>query len=226
MLWAVSMVSGGGANTWVGHHGCSPVSTAPAYGGGFTPTNTLEGASSPRKGLFRSKQGSGGMFQRCLSLCKVQATPLRQVSGSCAELQEGNSILSSARVFLRPPHVGCHSNRTIPKCNLGGWGGNLTAFPGGLQESSESMGRKLGELPSGLRESRLISPQEGPGLVASLGVRERPAGVLQQIQADFLTSSSFRGTLGSQAEWNPLTSDSVHDEMSVSLQKQEDGNLC
>ena len=60
MLWAVSMVSGGGANTWVGHHGCSPVSTAPAYGGGFTPTNTLEGVSSPRKGLFRSKQGSDG----------------------------------------------------------------------------------------------------------------------------------------------------------------------
>ena len=48
------------------------------------------------------------------------------------------------------------------------------------------MGQKLGEFPAGLRESRLISPQEGPGLDASLGGRERPAGALQQIQVDFL----------------------------------------
>lgn len=87
------------------------------------------------------------------------------------------------------------------------------------------MGQKLGEFPAGLRESRLNSPQEGPGLDASLGGRERPPGALQQIQVDFRMSSSFRGTLGSQAKWNPLTSDSVRDEMSVSLQRQEDGNL-
>ena len=132
MLWAVSTVSGGGASTWVGRHGCCPVSLALAYWGGFTLTNTL---GSPRKGLFRSKQGSGGMFQKCLSFCKVQATPLRLVSGSCTELQESNPILSSACVFPRPPHFGCHSNSTIPKCNLGGWGGNLTAFPGGSRKA-------------------------------------------------------------------------------------------
>lgn len=75
MLWAVSMVSGGGSNTWVGHHGCSPVSTAWAYGGGFTPTNTLEGVSSPRKGSSGASKDLGECSRGASLYAKCRPPP-------------------------------------------------------------------------------------------------------------------------------------------------------
>lgn len=72
MLWAVSTVSGGGANTWVGRHGCCPASIAQTYWGGFSLANTL---GSPRKGLFRSKQGSGECSRGASLSAKCRPSP-------------------------------------------------------------------------------------------------------------------------------------------------------
>ena len=62
MLWAVSTVSGGGANTWVGRHGCCPASIALTYWGGFSLANTWvlqgKGSSGASKDLGECSRGA------------------------------------------------------------------------------------------------------------------------------------------------------------------------
>lgn len=174
-----------------------PTGEAPRVGRGSALTHPL---GSPRKGLFMSKQGSGG-HSRDGSLFAQRRPPLGFSPWDCSQ----GAMPNSSRAIASSP-LPMSSQDLLPLVvietelypNVILEDGQATPqhFPG-LQESFETIGQNLGEFPASLRESRFICPsQEGLGLDESWGGRERPPNgptAHPGTQSDFCMSYSCRG---------------------------------
>lgn len=147
---------------------------------------------------LRGQAGPGGTgtSQRWPSCCTALATRWLLPGTSLRALSQtpgGLWRLSTAHISPVLPRFGRHSNRTVPKCNLGGGAGNPTAS-GGPQESLESSGRTLGGLQhTRARADSLVLPR-GPG-------RQRATPGAPQTsrdQADSHAPCSCGGTWGAE----------------------------
>lgn len=112
-----------------------------------------------------------------------------------------------------PPPFGCHSNRAVPNVILED-GPVTPQHSPGLQESFETIGQKLGELPASSRESQHISSsQEGPCREGS------PVAPwhLQSLNLMLARPLHAETTLGSRDMWDLLALGSVRNKMPISL---------
>lgn len=184
-------------------------------------------SGSSRRGTSWAGEDPGdtsvpGRLSRCTEQATRRRLPWERPQEAVPNSRRAERF-SAAPVSPGPPRFGCHSNRTIPKCNPGGWAGDPTAsawVPGELR----NRGQKQGQLPAGSKDSRFSPRPPGPEQPwgAERGTQGRcgtPRDSVRLLHVPFLQKDFGER---SHAGCNPLALGSVNDEPPAPPQRQED----